>query len=228
MKSWTRRDVLRTGAAASAGAFASSDAFALNNNKESILPPRTESSLPDAEEIAHSETGTPLRERLSLDFGWRFHLGHADDPAKDFGFGLTPTPFAKTGQFAAPGRLDFDDSAWRALDLPHDWAIELPFLDVPHVIKTGCKPLGRDYPATSIGWYRRVFDIPASDAEENGSQSSLRVYSGMLRSFSTVAFRRKPKRLCALSLRHNQFCSPWRKKCSRRPSGCFDERRVVL
>src|SRR2546425_4756326 len=26
------------------------------------------------------------------------------------------------------------------------------------------KPLGRDYPATSIGWYRRVFDVPASDA----------------------------------------------------------------
>ena len=114
--------------------------------------------------MALSETGTPLRERLLLNFGWRFHLGHAEDPAKDFGFGLAPTPFAKTGQFAAPGRLDFDDSAWRALDLPHDWAIELPFLDVPHVIKTGCKPLGRDYPATSIGWYCRVFDIPASDA----------------------------------------------------------------
>src|ERR1039458_1914675 len=28
------------------------------------------------------------RERLLLDFGWRFHLGNANDPAKDFAFGL--------------------------------------------------------------------------------------------------------------------------------------------
>ena len=27
-----------------------------------------------------------LRERLLLDFDWRFHFGHANDPAKDFGF----------------------------------------------------------------------------------------------------------------------------------------------
>ena len=27
------------------------------------------------------------RERLSLDFDWRFKLGHAQDPARDFGFG---------------------------------------------------------------------------------------------------------------------------------------------
>ena len=28
------------------------------------------------------------RERLLLDFGWRFHPGNANDPAKDFAFGL--------------------------------------------------------------------------------------------------------------------------------------------
>jgi beta-galactosidase len=27
----------------------------------------------------------------------------------------------------------------------------------------GFKPLGRRYPETSVGWYRREFDIPASD-----------------------------------------------------------------
>ncbi len=27
----------------------------------------------------------------------------------------------------------------------------------------GIKPLGRRYPETSVGWYRRAFDIPASD-----------------------------------------------------------------
>ncbi len=163
MKSWTRRDVFKTGIAASAGAFASSNAFALNS-KEGMSLPHRGSILPDAAEMTLSEASTPLRERLLLDFGWRFHFGDAADPAKDFGFGVAPIPFAKTGQFAAPGHLDFDDSTWRALDLPHDWAIELPFVDVPQVIKNGCKPLGRDYPATSVGWYRRVLNIPASDA----------------------------------------------------------------
>ena len=163
MKSWTRRDVFKTGIAASAGAFASSNAFALNS-KEGMSLPHRGSILPDAAEMPLSEASIPLRERLLLDFGWRFHFGDAADPAKDFGFGVTPTPFAKTGQFAAPGHLDFDDSKWRALDLPHDWAIELPFVDAPQVIKNGCKPLGRDYPATSVGWYRRVLNIPASDA----------------------------------------------------------------
>src|SRR5207302_11091348 len=26
------------------------------------------------------------------------------------------------------------------------------------------KPVGREYPETSVGWYRRVFDLPKSDA----------------------------------------------------------------
>jgi len=26
-----------------------------------------------------------------------------------------------------PSRPDFDDSQWQAIDLPHDWAVELPF-----------------------------------------------------------------------------------------------------
>ncbi|MFI5207316.1 MAG: beta-galactosidase GalA [Gemmatimonadales bacterium] len=44
-----------------------------------------------------------------------------------------------------------------------DWAVELPFVQAEGLVDYGCKPLGRDYPATSIGWYRRVFDLPASD-----------------------------------------------------------------
>jgi beta-galactosidase len=111
------------------------------------------------------------RERLLLDFGWRFHLGHADDPAKDFGFGHDQQTFAKSGgNTAAAAMLDFDDGAWRSVNLPHDWAVGLPFVpstnppaeDDPRA-NHGFKPLGRDYPETSIGWYRRVFEIPASD-----------------------------------------------------------------
>ncbi len=103
------------------------------------------------------------REHLLLDFGWRFHLGNADDPAKDFGFGANGETFAKTGTLAAPGKREFDDSAWTKIDLPHDWAVELPFVNERNLISHGCKPLGRAHPETSIGWYRKTFELPASD-----------------------------------------------------------------
>jgi beta-galactosidase len=48
--------------------------------------------------------------------------------------------------------------------LPHDWAIELPFQNDPDLLNKGFYPLGRKYPETSVGWYRRVFDIPTADA----------------------------------------------------------------
>jgi beta-galactosidase len=106
------------------------------------------------------------RERLLADFGWRFHLGHANDVAKDFGYGRGGA-FAKSGSLIG-GRggvttTAFDDGTWAAVDLPHDWAIDLPFSDDRGLNEHGAKPLGRAYPETSVGWYRRTFDIPASD-----------------------------------------------------------------
>lgn len=109
------------------------------------------------------------RERLLFDFGWKFCFGHGSDPSKDLGYGYGQSDFSKTGQlgFAKTG---FDDSAWRTLDLPHDWAVELPFVHDDSgqgdggLRSHGYKPLGRRYPETSIGWYRREFDVPAGDA----------------------------------------------------------------
>src|SRR5580704_15247447 len=49
------------------------------------------------------------RERLLLDFGWRFHFGDASDAAKDFGFGSGRAGnFQKTGGFLAASSLAFD------------------------------------------------------------------------------------------------------------------------
>ena len=78
--------------------------------------------------------------------------------------------FGKTGDFDF-ARVGFDDSKWRSLNLPHDWAVELPFVrdEVKNpsgdkaTVLHGSKPLGRRYPETSVGWYRREFEIPASD-----------------------------------------------------------------
>jgi len=118
-----------------------------------------------------ARTPSTPRERLLMDFDWRFSLGHASDIARDFGFGLNQRTFAKQGvNVAAAAAVDFDDSGWRRLRLPHDWAIELPFVPSTGIVPEwdpradhGFKPLGREHPETSVGWYRKRFDIPASD-----------------------------------------------------------------
>jgi beta-galactosidase len=124
--------------------------------------------LDQATKGASSATRAAGRERLLADFGWHFSLGHANDPSKDFGFGRGGI-FAKSGSFVGGGRSGigspaFDVSRWTAVDLPHDWAIDLPFVNDRGLDSHGYKPLGRTYPETSIGWYRRTFDIPESDA----------------------------------------------------------------
>jgi beta-galactosidase len=102
------------------------------------------------------------REQLLFDFGWKFTFGHGTDPSKDLGFGFRQGDFAPTGNFEF-AKDKFDDSQWRTLNLPHDWAVELPFVHDDDLKSHGYKPLGRRYPETSVGWYRREFEIPESD-----------------------------------------------------------------
>ena len=97
--------------------------------------------------------GSP-REHLSLDAGWKFHLG--DD---------WPDALVRmnSGTGSGPASQRFADSYWRTVNLPHDWAVELPFdqnADGSH----GFKPLGAKYPTNSIAWYRRTFELPASNS----------------------------------------------------------------
>ncbi|HEV2277887.1 MAG TPA: beta-galactosidase GalA [Acidobacteriaceae bacterium] len=165
MKPVSRRDVLKAGLLAPAAAAAAahgmvplSDALHVPDPEAAALP----QNEPNPSSPSQSGAG---RERLLLDFGWRFHFGDANDPAKDFGYGTDRTGnFQKTGDFLAPSSAAFDDSDWRAIDLPHDWAIELPFTNDPALTSKGFYPLGREYPSTSVGWYRRVFELPADDA----------------------------------------------------------------
>jgi beta-galactosidase len=51
---------------------------------------------------------------------------------------------------------DFDDTAWRSVELPHDWSIE----GVPEV-QNPSKGAGGYFP-TGIGWYRKKFPAPLS------------------------------------------------------------------
>jgi len=104
------------------------------------------------------------RARKLLDFGWRFHLGNAADMTKDFGYGGGQT-FAKGGSGPGPIQPSFDDSAWREINVPHDWVVEQDFVHDDDGLYTqhGSKPTGRKFPESCIGWYRRTFDVPATD-----------------------------------------------------------------
>ncbi len=79
--------------------------------------------------------GTSARTRTSFDENWLFTLG--DDSTKMLS-------------------REYDDSAWRQLDLPHDWAIEGDFsASNPSGASGGALPGG-------IGWYRKHFTVDAS------------------------------------------------------------------
>jgi len=156
MHKWTRREVLKSGVVVSAGMASPIPATAASLFSPSSAPPLPEDNL------------SSPRERLLMDFGWRFHLGHACDSAQDFGFDGDGI-FSKTGDLLESLQEKFDESKWRPVDLPHDWAVELDFQNDPGLVNHGFKPLDRNYPATSIGWYRRVFEIPASDLGKRAS-----------------------------------------------------------
>ena len=106
------------------------------------------------------------RNHFNIDDNWKFHFGNAADPAKDFNYSIL-TIFAKSGG-AARTAIDpkFNDNSWRSLSLPHDWAVELPFVKSKSfdVESHGFKPVGGAYPESSIGWYRKHIAIPATDS----------------------------------------------------------------
>ena len=84
----------------------------------------------------------PGRYHLLMDRDWKFFLGDDKNASN----------------------VNFDDNAWRKLDLPHDWSIEGEFKkDAP----TGG---GGGYLPTGTGWYRKQFTLPSS---VNGRQVSI-------------------------------------------------------
>jgi beta-galactosidase len=111
-------------------------------------------------------TAQSTRERISLDNEWRFHFGNAADPEKDFNYSIANI-FSKSGK-AEKTAIDkkFDDAEWRVLNIPHDWAIELPFVKSENfdVMAHGYKPVGGLFPETSIGWYRKRFEVHPADS----------------------------------------------------------------
>jgi beta-galactosidase len=106
---------------------------------------------------------SPKRERILLDSGWRFALGHEFDKSLDFENGTGYFSwYAKTGYGDGAAAEKFDDRAWRQVNIPHDWAMELPFSQSGSR-SHGYKALGSQFPGNDVGWYRKSFFIPLSD-----------------------------------------------------------------
>jgi beta-galactosidase len=79
-----------------------------------------------------------MRDRINIDNHWYFQLGDEREASE----------------------REYDHSAWRVIDVPHDWSIEAdPRRDNPAGANGGFFPGG-------IGWYRRVIDIPADLGEK--------------------------------------------------------------
>ena len=99
------------------------------------------------------QPGEP-RERMSLDFGWKFYLGNPWGDVEELD---------KAASNEGPAKPGFSDAAWRTVDLPHDWAVELPF-DSKADYNHGFKPIGPGFSQNNIAWYRRTFELAKADS----------------------------------------------------------------
>ena len=103
------------------------------------------------------------RDVVSFNEGWKFAR-----------FGPLPDGTQEDEPQGLEG-VDFDDSGWRGLNVPHDWGVEGPFRDeLPN--RTG------KLPWAGIGWYRKTFKSSPSDAgkrifvEFDGAMSRTKVW----------------------------------------------------
>ncbi len=126
--------------------------------------------------VAFAQT---VRERTSFNENWRFQKGDPQgaegvldyEKIKDWvrasgnEFVLTSNavksvrPDGNPGENVAYTKADFDDSAWRKLNLPHDWAIEGDFVR-ELAGETGKRQFA------GIGWYRKHFTVSNSEKDK--------------------------------------------------------------
>jgi beta-galactosidase len=139
----------------------------------------------------HAEPASP-RERISFNAGWSFRQGDPDGTGSSLSYAtIKDAVIASASGFVSQGkptkevpanlgsavsytRPDFDDHAWRKLDLPHDWGVEGQFTQ-EYPGETG------KLPWWGVAWYRKHFDI---DAKTTGQRTYLQIDGAM--SYSTV------------------------------------------
>lgn len=118
------------------------------------------------------------REIVSLNNDWTFHLGDAASMQADFTHGTEYFTYRSkaVGQNKGPAFVEFNDSNWQHVNLPHDWVVDLPYSgEASH--SHGYKQVGWRYPQNSIGWYRKHFTV---SKEDEGRAVSVR-FGGIFR-----------------------------------------------
>jgi len=118
---------------------------------------------------------TPARQRININRDWRYQENDPEGTDSSLHYSrLKPYLLQHANRFIIFGTQNpapkepfitdveyvlpyFDDSRWRQLNLPHDWAIEGPF-NIDYAGETG------KLPYWGIRWYRKSFDVPESDA----------------------------------------------------------------
>jgi beta-galactosidase len=135
---------------------------------------RTALMLPIVFAAALARGADAPRERVSFNTDWRFAKGDPAGTGDSLAYRtLRPWLVAGGAEFAAPTsppvappaepatnvayvQAGFDDSAWRRLDLPHDWGIEGPFAQ-ENPGETG------KLSWWGVAWYRKHFSVAADD-----------------------------------------------------------------
>jgi beta-galactosidase len=127
------------------------------------------------------------RERVSFNRDWRFQRGDPEwinalldytrlrpwllASSADFLSASATKPQRPSGNFAADVKYAttaYDDSAWRKLDLPHDWGVEGPF-------RQDLDGNTAKLPWAGTAWYRKHFTLPA----EHNAHYSLEIDGAM-------------------------------------------------
>jgi beta-galactosidase len=127
------------------------------------------------------------RERDLLDAGWTFQIGDPvdvttavtsypeigdltklQDPTAEVTLEASrPDPVAThAGENVSYVQTNYNDSAWRQLNLPHDWVVEQPFdsnMAQNHGYKAG---FNNATSTNTIAWYRHTFTLPAGDTNK--------------------------------------------------------------
>jgi len=110
------------------------------------------------------------RQTIPFDSQWRFHRG-------DIAYDGEWVGWNKSGVCVQSGsRKRLDDSQWRVVDLPHDYAVEspiaprtdakTPYEETPEIWDMGDMSHLHGSLATGVAWYRKSFNIPENDSDK--------------------------------------------------------------
>ena len=93
-----------------------------------------------------------VRTDRRIEAGWRFNAGDIAWPLpRGQGESYDAT---KAGRARGAAAMDFDDTGWPTVDLPHDWSIATPI--------TREANLSQGFHSRGVAWYRRAFRLDPS------------------------------------------------------------------